>query len=209
MATESAGARADNDRFFRLDAPLTEQDVLGLHAGDEVWLDGIIWGVRDATLIRFFHEGRRPEGVDLGGAAFIHTAPSVKKDESGRYRPVSVGTTTSMRMDSFTRGCLEELGGRAIIGKGGLSDESLAHLRTFGGVYLSITGGAASAETLQIEEIEEVLWEDLMPECLWKFRVKDFGPLFVTMDAHGQSTYNQVKGQAERNREAAYRKLGL
>lgn len=196
-------------RVFRLHAPLTADNVLSLHVGDEVWLDGIIWGIRDATLIRFFQEGRRPEGTDLIGAAFMHTAPSVKKTGDGRYLPVSVGTTTSMRMDAFTRGCLDELGGRAIIGKGGLSDESLMHFGTFGGVYLSITGGAASAETLQIEEIEEVLWEDLMPECLWKFRVKDFGPLFVTMDSHGESTYNQVKSQAESNRETAYRKLGL
>jgi L(+)-tartrate dehydratase beta subunit len=209
MATETAKDDAGQGRVFQLDAPLTEQDVLQLRAGDEVWINGIIWGIRDATLIRFFQEGKRPEGADFTGAAFMHTAPSVKKNDAGRYVPVSVGTTTSMRMDSFTQGCLEELGGRAIIGKGGLSDQSLTHFREFGGVYLSITGGAASSETLQIEEIEEVLWEDLMPECLWKFRVKDFGPLFVTMDSHGQSAYNQVKAQAEQNREAAYRMLGL
>lgn len=209
MATEAAKEDAGQARVFQLDAPLTEQDVLQLRAGDEVWINGIIWGIRDATLIRFFQEGKRPEGADFAGAAFMHTAPSVKKNDAGRYVPVSVGTTTSMRMDSFTQGCLEELGGRAIIGKGGLSDQSLTHFRQFGGVYLSITGGAASSETLQIEEIEEVLWEDLMPECLWKFRVKDFGPLFVTMDSHGQSAYNQVKAQAEQNREAAYRMLGL
>ena len=46
-------------------------------------------------------------------------------------------------------------------------------------VYFAIVGGAAALETTQIEEIEEVLWEELMPECLWKFRVKDFGPLIV------------------------------
>ena len=46
-------------------------------------------------------------------------------------------------------------------------------------VYFAIVGGAAALETTQIEEIEEVAWEELMPECLWKFRVKDFGPLTV------------------------------
>lgn len=196
-------------QVVRLRPPLTEEDIRGLHAGDEVWLDGTVWGIRDATLIRFFVDDRRPDGAELEGAVFLHTAPSVRLGDDGRYEPVSVGTTTSMRMDKFTRDCLERLGVRAIVGKGGLSDESLTHLGELGGVYLSITGGAASWETLQIEEIEEVLWEDLMPECLWKFRVKGFGPLFVTMDSHGTSSYQQVRSQAERNYAAACAKLGL
>ncbi len=196
-------------RVLRLQPPLTDEMVRDLRAGDEVWLDGTVWGVRDASLIRMFDEGARPEGADFTGAVFMHTAPSVRRDESGRYIPVSVGTTTSMRMDRFTRGCIEQLGVRAIIGKGGLSDESLQHFGEFGGVYLSITGGAASWETLQIEEIEDVLWVDLMPECVWRFRVKDFGPLFVTMDCHGTSSYQQVRERAAGNLQAAYRKLGL
>ena len=196
MATETP-------RTLHLRPPLTEEVVRDLRAGDEVWLDGTIWGVRDASLIRFFDKGLRPEGADFRGAVFIHTAPSARK-EGDRYVPVSVGTTTSMRMDRFTRGCLDDLGARAIVGKGGLSQDSLLHFATFGGVYLSITGGAASWETLQIEEIEEVLWEDLMPECLWKFRVKDFGPLFVTMDANGDSTYEQVKAHTQAHLAAAY-----
>ncbi|MCP9951346.1 fumarate hydratase C-terminal domain-containing protein [Actinomadura madurae] len=143
------------------------------------------------------------------GAAFLHTAPSVRRTDAGGYVPVSVGTTTSMRMDRFTRGCVEDLGVRAIIGKGGLSAGSLEHLGRHGAVYLSITGGAASYETLQVAEIEDVLWEDLMPECLWKFRVTGFGPLFVTMDSHGASEYERTSERARANMEAAYRKLGL
>lgn len=199
MATEE-------QRTLRLRAPLTEEDARDLRVGDEVWLDGTVWGIRDASLIRLFDQGERPEGADFEGALFIHTAPSVRK-EGGRYLPVSVGTTTSMRMDRFTRGCLADIGGRAIIGKGGLSDESLSLFQEFGGVYLAITGGAASWETLQIEEIEEVLWEDLMPECLWKFRVKDFGPLFVTMDSVGNSAYEQVRVRAQQRLANAYKLL--
>jgi L(+)-tartrate dehydratase beta subunit len=199
MATEE-------QRTLRLRAPLTEVDARDLRVGDEVWLDGTVWGIRDASLIRLFDQGERPEGTDFEGALFIHTAPSVRK-EGDRYLPVSVGTTTSMRMDRFTRGCLADIGARAIIGKGGLSDESLSHIQELGGVYLAITGGAASWETLQIEEIEEVLWEDLMPECLWKFRVKDFGPLFVTMDSVGNSAYEQVRARAQQRLANAYKLL--
>jgi L(+)-tartrate dehydratase beta subunit len=197
-----------DDAPRRLTAPFDEATVRDLHAGDEVLIDGIIWGIRDATLIRIFDQGRRPP-ADLSGGALLHVAPSVRKREDGGYDPISVGTTTSSRMDRYTRGCLEKLGARAIIGKGGLSDDSLRHLAEFGGVYLTIVGGAASVETVQVEAIEAVYWEDLMPECLWKFRVKDFGPLFVTMDAHGESTYRDVRQRTARMLDDAYRHLGL
>lgn len=196
------------DRVLRLRAPFDEATARSLRCGDEIWIDGTIWGVRDASLIRFFDEGRRVD-ADLTGAVFLHTAPSVRRGEDGRYLPVSVGTTTSMRMDRFTRGCVEDLGVSAIIGKGGLSAESLGHLGRAGGVYLSITGGAASYQTLQMPEIEEVFWEDLMPECLWKFRVEEFGPLFVTMDSHGESEYERTAERTRANLDAAYRRLGL
>jgi L(+)-tartrate dehydratase beta subunit len=192
----------------RVKAPLDEATVRALHAGDEVLIDGIIWGIRDATLIRIFDQEQSPP-VDLTGAALLHVAPSVRPRDDGGYDPISVGTTTSTRMDRYTRGCLERLGARAIIGKGGLSDASLEHLAEFGGVYLTIVGGAASVETVQVEAIEAVYWEDLMPECLWRFRVKDFGPLFVTMDAHGESLYRDVRAQTARNLNDAYRRLGL
>jgi L(+)-tartrate dehydratase beta subunit len=199
---------ATDDAPRRLTTPMSEADARSLHAGDEMLLDGIVWGIRDATLIRIFDQGVAPP-VDLTGAALLHVAPSVRRLADGGFEPVSVGTTTSTRMDRYTRGCLEELGARAIIGKGGLSDDSLGHLETFGGVYFTIVGGAASSETVQVEAIEAVYWEDLMPECLWKFRVAAFGPLFVTMDAHGQSQYRDVRRRTAANLDAAYKRLGL
>ncbi len=207
MGTDARLKERSEPRTIRLSAPISPNDVVSLRVGDEVWLDGTVWGVRDASLIRLFDEGVRPD-ADLRGAVFLHTAPSVRR-EGDRYVPVSVGTTTSMRMDRFTQGCVGELGVAAIVGKGGLGPDSVQHLTEHGGVYLAITGGAASPETLQIEEIEEVVWEDLMPECLWKFRVRDFGPLFVTIDAQGRSTYQEVKDRAAANLSEAYRRLGL
>ena len=56
--------------------------------------------------------------------------------------------------------------------------------------------GAAALETLQVEEILNVWWEDLMPECFWEFRVKDFGPLIVAIDSHGNSLYQRIKDEA-------------
>lgn len=194
-------------RVLHFTTPLTKNQLADLRVGDEVWLSGTIWGVRDASLIRLFDEKKVPDR-DFKGHFFLHTAPSIKTDEFGKVIPVSVGTTTSMRMDRFTQGCINQLGGAGIIGKGGLSTDSSAILVKETGVYLSITGGAASLETLQIEEIEEIIWEDLMPECIWKFRVKELGPLFVTMDSHGNSQYKDVMDVVDSNLKSYLSTLG-
>ena len=192
----------------RLTTPLDETTVRGLRAGDSIALDGIVYGLRDATLIRMFDQGVTPP-VDLTGAVVLHTAPNVVRAPDGSYAPLSVGTTTSMRMDRFTRPLLERHGVRGIIGKGGLSSESLAALGQQGAVYLAITGGAAALETIQIEAIEAVWWEDLMPECLWRFRVGALGPLIVAMDAAGGDLYADVLAGVKRRLGAIQAKLGL
>src|SRR5919199_4035135 len=168
---------------YRFTTPLDESQARQLRSGDLVTLDGIVWGIRDATLIHIFDRGNVPP-VDLRGGVLLHTAPNVKKHDD-RYEPVCIGTTTSMRMDRFTEGLLREYGVRGIIGKGGLSARSAELMREYPAVYLAIVGGAASVETLQVDEIEAVYWEELMPECLWQFRVTGLGPLTVGIDPEG------------------------
>jgi L(+)-tartrate dehydratase beta subunit len=186
---------------------LTEPDVRRLRVGDSVLLDGIVYGVRDANMIRVFDQKVAPP-VDWRGAALLHTAPNVRK-VAGKYEPISVGTTTSMRMDRFTEGLLRDYGVRAILGKGGLSAESTELMKRYGACYLSVTGGAASMETLQIEEIEKVYWEDLMPECIWQFRFKGLGPLTVGIDAYGGNMQLEVQAEARQRMDEILRKMGV
>ncbi len=180
---------------YKLQTPLSEADVRQLKLEDTVVIDGTIFGIRDATQIRIFDEGVAPP-ADLSGGVCLHTAPGVRKLPDGRYEKICIGTTTSTRMDRFVPGLVEQYGVRAIVGKGGVLDGSIEAMQRTGAVYLAIVGGAAALETLQIEEIEQVWWEDLMPECLWKFRVKDFGPLIVAIDSHGNSHYRAIQQRA-------------
>ena len=122
----------------------------------------------------------------------------MRKVGPGRYEKLCIGTTTSARMVRFTEPLGAQYGVRAICGKGGFPDEAIEPMPRLGMVYFAIVGGAAALETTQIEEIEEVAWEELMPECLWRFRVKDFGPLTVGIDAHGRSLYHEVQAEAQK-----------
>lgn len=191
--------------------PMDEELVRSLRIGDTVTLNGTLYGIRDATQIHMFDKGRKAT-FDLNGHAVIHTAPNVAKVEKSAeypagYRPICIGTTTSARMERFTQPLMSEYGVRAIIGKGGLMDDSLKAFQELGGVYLAIVGGAAALETTWVEAIEDVELDDLNPESLWKFRIKGFGPLLVGMDSHGGSLYKEVRDTAASRREAALKSI--
>ena len=200
-APSTSTGRPRRWRTHEVTFPITDEaEILKLRAGDEVTVQGHIIGIRDRTQIRIFDQGVEPP-MDLRGAFLLHTAPGVRKlGRRASYEKVCIGTTTSARMVRFTEPLGAQYGVRAICGKGGFPDEAIEPMQRLGMVYFAIVGGAAALETTQIEEIEEVAWEELMPECLWKFRVKDFGPLTVGIDAHGNSLYHDV--QAARPGEA-------
>ena len=178
-----------------LQTPLSETDVRKLHVRDTVYLTGRVFGIRDATQSRIFDSGVAPP-ADLAGFPCLHTAPNVKK-VGDHYEKVCIGTTTSTRMERFSPLLIERYGVRAILGKAGLLADSLAAMQRCGAVYLAVVGGAAALQTTQIEQIEQVYWEDLFPECLWQFRVKSLGPLTVAMSAHGESLYVEVAEQVQ------------
>ena len=189
-----------------LEMPVGEPQVRALRVGDTVTLERALYGIRDATLIAMFDRGRSTR-LDLDGHAVVHTAPNVRKvdpspEHPAGYAPLCIGTTTSMRMERFTRLLMEREGVRIIVGKGGMGASTLAALRDLGGAYLAVIGGAAALETTWIEAIEDVDLDDLHPESLWQFRIKGFGPLLVAMDAHGQSTYSRIQ-EAVAGRRAA------
>ena len=196
-----------------LPMPITEAQVRTLRAGDTVTLEETLYGIRDATQIALFDRGRSTR-FDLAGHAVIHTAPNVKRvppspAHPAGYAPVCVGTTTSARMERFTRPLLAQYGVRLVIGKGGLGAGSSDAFRELGGAYLAIVGGTAALETTWIEAIEDVDLDDLNPESLWRFRIRGFGPLLVAMDSHGGSLYESVDRAARERRAAALAALGV
>jgi L(+)-tartrate dehydratase beta subunit len=193
--------------------PITEADARRLRVQDTVTLNGTLFGIRDATQIALFDRGRRTR-FDMAGHAVIHTAPNVRKVEKDSrnptgYAPLCIGTTTSDRMERFTRPLMQEYGVRLIIGKGGLRSDSAKSFADLGGAYLAIIGGTAALETTWIEAIEDVDLDDLNPESLWQFRIRGFGPLLVAMDSHGASLYATVNQAARSRRAAALLKLGV
>jgi L(+)-tartrate dehydratase beta subunit len=198
---------------YNLTMPVTEEQVRQLHVGDTVTLQQTLFGIRDATYIAMFDKGRSTR-LNLNGHAVIHTAPNVRKVPVSSacpagYEPVCIGTTTSSRMERFTEQLMRQCGVRFIVGKGGMHEGSSKAFQELGGAYLAIVGGTAALETTWIEQIEDVDLDDLNPESLWQFKIRDFGPLLVGMDSHGKSLYDDVNKNVNANRDSVLASLGV
>src|SRR5947199_10302690 len=133
-----------------LQTPLTEEVIRKLRLEDTVYINGHIFGIRDATQIRIFDEGVPPP-TDLTGAVCLHTAPGVKKLRNGKYEKICIGTTTSTRMNRFFPGLIKQYGVRAMVGKAGFLQDTVEETKEYGGVYLVSVGGLAALEAAQLE----------------------------------------------------------
>ena len=178
-----------------LTTPIRDEDIADLNVGDVVYLTGHIVTCRDVAHRRLI-ELKRELPVDIRGGAIFHAGPIVRKKEDGTFEMVSIGPTTSMRMEKFEREFIKETGVKLIVGKGGMGPETEAGCKEYQAVHAIFPGGCAVLAATQVEEIEKAEWQDLgMPETLWVNRVREFGPLIISIDTKGQNLIEQNKAQ--------------
>ncbi|MEM0073090.1 MAG: FumA C-terminus/TtdB family hydratase beta subunit [Thermoplasmatales archaeon] len=181
--------------MIELRTPLKNESVSVLKVGDWVTLTGKIYIMRDRTHYRLFEEKAKLP-ISLSGYAVLHAAPSFKKN-NGRYEIITVGPTTSMRMEKYTPQLISTYGVKAIIGKGGMGEETRKALRLNSAVYLEYVGGTSALLLDQITEVTNVWWEDLYGEALWEINVAEMGPMIVSMDSSGRDLFNEVSNNAK------------
>jgi len=175
-----------------LKTPITAEDLADLQTGDIVFLDGLLVTCRDVGHRRLIELGRELP-VDLRGGAIFHAGPIVARDGEG-WEMVSIGPTTSMRMEAFEREFIARTGVRLVIGKGGMGPETAAGCQESKAVHAVFPGGCAVLAASAVEAIERVEWLDLgMPEALWVCRVKQFGPLIISIDTKGGNLFEANK----------------
>lgn len=178
---------------MKLETPLSKKDIKKLKVGDIVYISGTIYTARDRAHQKILEEG---SPINLEGAVIFHAGPIIKtrvSDEDVSYKMIAVGPTTSTRMNPYQPDVLK-LGVSAIIGKGGMDNETADALVENGAVYLAAVGGCAALYVKSIVEVKGVNWIDLgVPEAIWELEVKEFGPLIVAMDSNGNNLYEEVK----------------
>jgi L(+)-tartrate dehydratase beta subunit len=174
-----------------LTTPIKDEDLESLNVGDVVYLDGYLVTCRDVAHRRLIELGRELP-VDLKGLAIFHAGPIVVKKDDGSFEMISIGPTTSMRMEKFEKQFIEQTGVKLIVGKGGMGPETVAGCQEHKAVHAVFPGGCAVLAATKVEEIERAEWQDLgMPETLWVNRVKEFGPLIISIDTKGNNLFEK------------------
>ena len=173
--------------------PVSAEDLKDIKVGDIVYLDGSMTTCRDVAHRRLVEEGRELP-VDVRNNAIFHEGPIIRPLENDKFEMVSVGPTTSMRMEKFEYEFVKLTGVRVIIGKGGMKENTERACKEFGAIHCVFPAGNAVVAATEVEEIVRAEWRDLgMPETLWNCRVKEFGPLIVSIDTQGNNMFEENK----------------
>lgn len=176
-----------------LTTPIRDEDLESLRVGDVVYLTGTLVTCRDVAHRRLIELGRELP-VDLRGGAIFHAGPIVREKADGGHEMVSIGPTTSMRMEKFEKDFIRKTGVKLIVGKGGMGAETQEGCVENKAVHAIFPGGCAVLAATKVERIEGAEWMDLgMPETLWVNRVKDFGPLIISIDTKGRNLIEENK----------------
>lgn len=192
-----------------LTTPIKAEDLADIKIGDIIYLNGHITTCRDVAHRRLIEEGRTLP-VDIDGGAIFHAGPIVRPIEGkeGKYEMVSVGPTTSMRMEKFEKEFIKQTGVKLIVGKGGMGNGTMEGCQEYKAIHCVFPAGCAVVAATTVEEIEDYNWKDLgMPETLWTCRVKEFGPLIVSIDTHGGNLFEQNKIKFNEKKDKAVEEI--
>ena len=183
--------------MIQLSTPLNEEIVRNLRIGDLVAINGRIFTGRD-RFHKFVFDGNKLP-LSLKGEILYHCGPIIIQ-KSGDWRVMAAGPTTSSRSEPYEWKIIENLGIRAIIGKGGMGQKTIEACKKFGCVYLHAIGGAAQLLASHIKRVGSVhfLKEFGQAEAMWEFEVDSF-PAVVTIDANGNSLHTEVEKISQLN----------
>ena len=192
-----------------LHTPIKDADIENIKVGDIIYLTGHITTCRDVAHRRVIEEGRALP-VDVKNGAILHAGPIVRpiKGQEDKFEMVSVGPTTSMRMEKFEEEFIKKTGVKLIVGKGGMGAGTQRACKEHKALFCVFPAGCAVIAATTVEEIEDAQWRDLgMPETLWTNRVKEFGPLIVSIDAKGNNLAEINKVEFIKKRDKAYEEI--
>lgn len=173
----------------RIRAPLGDEDVRRLEAGDVVLVSGVIYAARDAAHKRLLEmlDAGEPLPFDPTGQIVYYVGPTPERPGKAIG---SAGPTTASRMDAYTPQMLE-LGLKGIIGKGGRGPVVREALKERTGVYMAALGGGGALAALQIRSQRVIAFEELGPEAIREMEVEDL-PVWVVNDCQGRDFYGEA-----------------
>jgi len=170
-------------------APITDEVVSELKAGDYVYISGTIYTARDAAHKRMYESLIKGEDIpiELKNNIIYYLGPSPARE--GQVIG-SAGPTTSSRMDKYTPLLLEK-GLKGMIGKGKRSLEVKESMKKNNAVYFAAIGGAGALLSKCIKKAEVIAYDDLGTEAIRRLEVENL-PVIVVIDNEMNDVYENV-----------------
>jgi fumarate hydratase subunit beta len=199
-----------------LTIPISQEAIRELHIGDTVALSGVLATGRDSVhqwmVDTFIRKTRQPEGDDrevyeaikpiFKESLIYHCGPVVSGLDTGDYKFVAAGPTTSIREEPYQAEVMSHFDMRGVIGKGGMGAKTLQACQDIPAVYFHAVGGAATLIAESVEKVLGVYKLDFgVPEAIWVLQVNQF-PVVVTMDSHGESVHAKVEQDSNQKLQA-------
>ncbi|MFN7105018.1 MAG: FumA C-terminus/TtdB family hydratase beta subunit [Pyrobaculum sp.] len=181
--------------IYHLKTPLSDRDVEPLRVGDTLYISGIVVAARDSAHRRILEAG---PPIDLKGGVIYHAGPVARRGPAG-WEIISMGPTTSARMEAFQAEVIEKFGVKLVVGKGGMGKKTAEAMKKHVAAYAIFTGGAGVLAAKTIRRVVDVYWLDLgMAEAMWVLEMENFGPLTVMIDPTGRNYYEEAREEARR-----------
>jgi len=173
-------------------APLSEELVRSLRAGQRLLISGTAYSCRDVAHRRIIEAiasgGELP--FDPAGQIVYYAGPTPARPGKAIG---SMGPTTSYRMDPYVEPLLK-LGLRGMVGKGVRDSKIKDLLASYSAVYLVATGGAGALLASRVKAAEVIAYPELGPEAVRRIDLSSF-PVYVAYDTAGGDLYQM--GQSE------------
>ena len=175
------------DRY--INAPMRDEDISVLRAGDYVYITGTVYTARDAAHKRLDEALQKGEKlpINLERNIIYYMGPSPARE--GRAIG-SAGPTTASRMDKYTPGFLDA-GLKGMIGKGRRSTEVIDSIIKNKAVYFAAVGGAGALLSRSIISSKIIAYEDLGTEAIRELEVSNL-PVIVVIDSKGNNLYDNI-----------------
>jgi fumarate hydratase subunit beta len=190
--------------------PLDEERARRLRIGDVVRFNGKLFTGRSSFYIRAEEESILPP-VDYDAInVMMHVGPVMEKVK-GRWRPISLTSTTSIRMEKYAHKYIRKLKTRAIIGKGTMGEKTTEAMVEVGSVHLCGIGINANVLGAQVKEVVAVHYVDEIgpTEATWVLDVEHFGPFVVDIDTEGNNLFSPVNARSQAKMREIWRKHGI
>ena len=195
----------------KLTIPICDEAIRDLKVGETVLLSGVMMTGRD-TVHKWMNDvfiAKKVQPTDddlavyeaikpiLESGVIYHCGPVVSGVQTGDYKFLAAGPTTSIREEPYQADVMKHFNLKGVIGKGGMAAKTLKGCQDTPAVYFHAIGGAASLIAQSVQKVLAVHKLDFgVPEAMWVIDVKDF-PVVVTMDSHGGSLHVVVEEKSQ------------